>query len=265
MKENQIDEYLNQFRGKGIDDQAIEIYKQQIIRSANSTQEMDNFDERVDMRATHLTVLEQWAVACGASQAYINKQPLNIFKSGLEVENCGSLLSNWWGINSKEELLETLEWLDETGHRHNFEQVIDTYFTLSPSKKEEVILEDGEISIFEKIKQARKQFVEDGLLEAEQPIPNTTIWDYARMINLCRFGLDYGYLTEEEASGIILYAAKKIKPFYNSWKELGTAYVFSRCIWNGLTDYEEWKEGLNILLSDTKSPWVTLNWNISLS
>lgn len=269
MNEKQIDEYLNQFRAKGIDDETIEIYKQQIIQSANSTQEMYNFVGRVNMHTTHLSLPEQWAVACGANLAYTNKQPLNIFKSGLEVSDCGYLLSNWWDINSREELLETLEWLDTTGHRNNYEHVIYTYFTLSQSESERYIrdggiLEEGVAAILEKIKQARKQFVEDGLIETEQPIPNTAIWDYARIINLCRFGLDCGYLEEEEVSSIILYVAKKIKPLYNSWEELGTAYVFSRCIWNGLTGYQENTEGLKTLLSDANSPWVTLDWNMIL-
>jgi hypothetical protein len=270
MNEKQIDEYLNQFRAKGIDNQTIEIYKQQIIQSANSTQEMYNFVERVNMHTTHLTDPEQWAIACGANLAYINKQPLNIFKSGLEVSNCSYLLSNWWNINNREELFETLEWLAGIGDRDNYEHVIYTYFTLSVHERERYIrdggiLEEEVADILEKIKQARKQFVEDGLIETEQPIPNTMIWDYARIINLCRFGLDCGYLEEAEVSGIILYAAKKIKPLYNSWKELGTAYVFSRSIWNGLTDYQEDIKRLNTLLSDANSPWVTLKWNIILS
>lgn len=32
------------------------------------------------------------------------------------------------------------------------------------------------------------------------------IWDYGRMINLCRYGFDCGYLTEEET----VDAARKI-------------------------------------------------------
>jgi hypothetical protein len=96
-------------------------------------------------------------------------------------------------------------------------------------------------------------------------VPNMLIWDLGRLINISRFAFDAKIIDRATALSYIKDAALLIKKNYKSWKELSVGYQFGRAGWGGMDEYEELKEGMEQLLSEKDSPWVTLAWNTKLN
>jgi hypothetical protein len=90
------------------------------------------------------------------------------------------------------------------------------------------------------------------------------IWDLGRLINITRFAFDGGLIDRKTALALLKEAALLIKKTYTSWKDLSIAYQFGRAVWGGLGEYEELQEGMEQLLTETDSPWVTLPFDMEL-
>lgn len=296
-----INAYLQQLKNMGLSDEMIEMYRQQMTQSMNIAgawaQQLGQFTENMqlfnqaftgdsgtggnhapgDIRldpAASLPPARQWAIACGADLAYINGQWLNCLATGLDKKTCRHLLSEWWDIDSAEELENTLRWLKEEGHRYQFDiiwQALNTVsvkeskeflraYVVKNSMDEEVVLER-----MRNMRDAIELFREDGLLEGIEA-PDMMIWDFARIINLCRAGADAGYLAETAAWQYIMDAARSIQPVYRSWKQLSVSYQLARCVWGGgdEEDYARMKAGMNVLLQRPESPWAQLPWDTRL-
>ncbi|MDF9827848.1 hypothetical protein M2103_001759 [Ereboglobus sp. PH5-5] len=294
-QEQQLDAYLKQLKAMGLTDEMIEAYKQQFAASMNAasqwnqnisqfTQNMQQFNELFGdgdgdddetggseitlSDKTTLTPDEQRAVACGADLCMLNDQYLNDLPTGLGKKNCRQLLSQWWDIDGREEMLETIARLQKTGHRGQFKIIAQAYTILDAKEGKRYLREDlagvmDEDVAVERLRNLRdglEQFVEDGLISSEKKVPDMMVWDFARIINISRAGFDAGYLEREEALASIMDAAAKIRAAYGSWKEMSVAYQFARYVWTGDDTYELMKANMDVLLSDPKSPWVTIEW-----
>lgn len=298
----QIEAYLQQLKQMGMTDEMIELYRQQMNASMQYVSQWTKQLSQLNMQpgqffqqAAHaasfagaaykagnnslklaaqstLTPAQQWAVACGANLAYANGQYLNELSTGLEKRTCRDLLSEWWDIDSGEELDEMIAWLQEEGHRFQFDTIWQAISTVSMKESKQFLKEyvasnpQEEEVVLQRLRNMRdalEAFSEDGLLEQGNAVPDMMIWDYARLINLCRAGFDAGYIERKNALQRIEQAAAEIAQHYRSWKELSVAYLFARYVWGGNSndEYLEFKEGMSVLLNDAQSPWVTLPWN----
>lgn len=288
-QENTTEQYLQQLRNMGFNEDMINMYRQQMTQYVNvantwasqlkeETGHVKMFsgseaDEVMLNTDTTLTKQQQWAVACGADLAFANDQYLNDVTTGMDKALCRRLLSEWWDIDSQEELLETIEWLKEEGHRLQYDTICQALHTVSVKESKEFLRsyavsseQDEEIVIgrLRNTRDALELFRSEQLIgETEQP--DTLIWDYARIINLCRGGYDAGYITYEQALDIILSCVPAIKSTYTSWRNLSVSYQFARCVWNGVDEdsFEELRDGMHTLLTHEKSPWVVLPWHLS--
>lgn len=295
-QEQQLDAYLKQLKAMGLTDEMIEAYKQQFAASmkaatqwnqnvAQFAQNMQQFnglfsdgdgddDDETEgseitlSDKTTLTPDEQRAIACGADLCMLNNQYLNDLPTGLGKKNCRQLLSQWWDIDGREEMIDTIARLQKTGHRQQFKIIAQAYTILDAKEGKRYLREDlagvmdEEIAV-ERLRNLRdglEQFVTDGLLSSEKKVPDMMIWDFARIINIARAGFDSGYLEREEALAAITDAATKIRAAYGSWKEMSVAYQFARYVWTGDDTYTQMKANMEVLLSDPESPWVTIMW-----
>lgn len=138
------------------------------------------------------------------------------------AKGVGKVLKYNWNVESKEQLMETLAWLQQTGHRQQFAQ------------------QTGE--------------------QAGQFLG----WDLGRYISVAGYGFVAGYLTEEEAWGMILPAAKNLQQQFQSWQELGNSYIHGREVWG---EDKDGNEDLRKLMQELLAPgglWVTVPWNTAL-
>jgi len=295
-----IETALKQMRDSGVDEQTIEIYRQQMLAAQAMTQHTppeftsfaqqsaeffgedfqselagaflgeDDEDEVVMKENTNLSLAQQWGIACGADLAFLNGYPLNTLEEDVDQEMMQSQLSEWWGIESKDDLIEMLDSLAEGRHSSVF-AILDKAFRMGEDEGAKFLAEhftdeeDMEIAIdrINNLAEAYEQFKADGLWK-KSTSPNFIAWDLVRRINVCRNGFDAGFIDGKEALEIIVDTAKRLQKEYGSWRELSIAYQFGRYIWGGDDQYEWLKEGMETLLTHEESPWVNLNWNTAL-
>lgn len=297
-QQNPIEQYLQTLRAMGMSEEAIAMYRQQMEQSINMTNQWasqfgQNFDPMNAMNQAFgqfgafdngdaqsqlelnpestLTIRQQWAVACGADLAMLNGQYLNDVITGFSRAECRQLLSQWWDIDSKEELLEMIEWLFAEGHRIQYDIIWQAMTTISMKESKEFLRqhvatneEEAELALhrLRNMRDALELFQEQKLIVPGFQ-PEMLIWDYARVINLSRGGVDAGYITREEALEIIDKCIEPVRKMYSSWKQLSVSYQFARYVWSDLQeeDGREMMENMEILLTDPESPWVKLKWN----
>ena len=292
-----LDAAIQQMRASGVDESTIEIYRQQMAmaqqmmpdfsqQAAAFAEQMqdtdfqaeladaflgDDDEEVVIKEETTLTPSQQWGIACGADLAFLNGYPLNTLGEDVDQEMMQAQLSEWWGIENKKDLMEMLDSLAKGRHCIDF-ALIDKALKMGVEKGAEFLT--GSISDEDELEtalerlvnltEAYEQFNADGLWKKPTP-PNFIAWDLVRCINVCRNGFDAGFINENEALVIIVDTAKRLQKEFKSWRELSIAYQFGRYIWGGDDQYEWLKGGMETLLTHEDSPWVNLEWNLSLT
>jgi hypothetical protein len=193
----------------------------------------------------------QWAVACGADLCHLRADIINDLTTGTDKETCLETLSEQWGIDSRADFIKMADSLKAGRHSAVYgklAQGIDV-----PDFEEEK----------ENLEEARILFKKDGLAN---DTPNMLIWDLGRLINIARFAFDAGLIDRKTALAYLKDAALLVKDAYKSWKELSVGYQFGRAVWGGIDEeYETLTEGMEQLLTEEDSPWVTLPFDLPLS
>jgi hypothetical protein len=192
----------------------------------------------------------QWAVACGADLIHLRADVINDLSSGTDKETCKETLSEQWGIDTKKDFTEMAESLK--AGRHSV-----VYQKLAEGKTVKDLEEEAG-----NLKEAKKVFKRDKLIGDK--VPNMLIWDLGRLINISRWAFDAGLITRKAALAYLKDAALAVKKEYKSWKDLSIGYQFGRAVWGGLEQYEDLKEGMQQLLTEKDSPWVTLSFTLPL-
>jgi hypothetical protein len=192
----------------------------------------------------------QWAVACGADLVHARADIINDLTTGNDKDDIKPVLAESWGISNKKDFTEMAESLKKGRHSAIYRQ-------LAEGKD----LEDFEEET-ENLKEAKKIFKKDKLIGDK--VPNMLIWDLGRLINISRFAFDANIIDRAAALSYIKDAALLIKKNYKSWKDLSVGYQFGRAVWGGLEEYEGLKGGMEQLLSEEDSPWVTLPFDMKL-
>ena len=213
-----------------------------------------------------LTDAQIWALALTEIMTVVNNDSHDTLNFDKINENNRKMyiemLVRDWGINNREELIETMNHMEVDGHAAALEKV------------KQIIRETKDYSIFNmlntyqlSIKQYNyfKFVLSNWNLFSSRSI---IVWDYGRNISLCRWGYDCGYLTEDEAWEKIMYYAKKIQQMYKSWEDYGFDYYMGRVFWAS-----GFGEEINYLIKTDKiyrelisenGYWKKLSWNIEL-
>lgn len=170
-------------------------------------------------------------------------------------------LAEWWGIENREDLLKSLQWIEYGGHRRDFDGMGRYVATLSDDQFVRVENQaKGDVEKINSLEAVR-------LHHAELGGKSIAGWDYARYIALCEWGYYVGYLSEDEAWAKIMPAARLLQQAFDSWEDLGRNYLIGRRFWS----YRQFKRsGLLFTMADKKlrtdpmSPWKTIPWNLEL-
>jgi hypothetical protein len=222
------------------------------------------------LAATELTKEQLWAIALTGIMTERNKSNYNTLNSSELNERNKNIwletLRRDWGINNREDLLQTLDKMENNGHANalkNTQQIIT-----------EIMEENGSfyiIAVYNKYQLDSKQYNYLKFTIMNWNIfSNRSIlaWDLGRNIALCRWGYDVGFLTEEEAWEKIMYYAKIIQPLYKSWEGYGYDYYMGRVFWASgfgedmaylLETYQIYQK-----LIGESGYWYNREWNIDL-
>lgn len=298
-QQDAVEQYMQTLKAMGMSDEMIAMYRQQMEQSMQASsqwasqlsqfgQNIQQFNAMFNGDALNensvpsgntlmlnpngtLTSEQLWAISCGADIAILNGQYLNDLATGFSRQDCRELLSDWWDIDSKEEVLDTIDRLFSEGHRIQYDiiwQALNTVsikeskaflreYVIKNQMEEEVIL-----NRLRNMRDALELFQHRGLIGKDTQ-PEMLIWDYARIINLTRGSFDAEYISREEALDIIMRCVKPIRSMYTSWKQLSLSYQFARCVWIGVEEanIDDMLRNMDILLTDKDSPWVKMSWN----
>jgi hypothetical protein len=202
---------------------------------------------------------EHWAIAASAILSTFNRESLNTLSPGSNAVGDRHLLQNAWGISNRDELLQALDWIDQGGHRKLFSEIGARTANAAP----------GELAKFVShlsAEDANSVTVAHRYHE-KYSAQSIAAWDYARYINLCRWGIAAGYISEEEARPRVMHAAQILQQTFTSWRDFGENYLVGREFWSlhqTRIDGQAMRAVYERLLNDPGSLWNRTPWNLSL-
>ncbi|TAN36992.1 MAG: DUF1266 domain-containing protein [Verrucomicrobia bacterium] len=208
-----------------------------------------------------------WALATCAILTASNRGRLDLLggceRTPNEIKMCReTTLGEWWGVSDRADLLKSLTWIEEGGHRKGFDQMAHAFSALTPDQKNTRlarVADDNEKS--NKVAIVLKYM-------GEYANKSLTAWDFDRYVALCGWGYLAGYLSEEEAWQHIMPAARLLQQTFCSWEDLGKNHVVGREFWSWQQTQVRGKltrQCYTKLLTDPASPWVRLKWDMDLS
>jgi TPR repeat protein len=205
----------------------------------------------------------QWALATSAVLTEVNNCCHFILEETQTQNGHGAkTLRNGWGVHNRGDLLRTLKWLEEGGHRKHcddYVKMLRKSGQLAPPSEmryaaDLYALDDREERTLAVAKIIHKRFGKQGL----------TGWDFSRYVSLCRWGVHAKYLTEEEAWIKIMPVARMLQSTFRSWVELGYNYRLGRTFWSPMCDESYILDALDKLKNENTSPWAALPWHVNL-
>ena len=171
------------------------------------------------------------------------------------------LLERSWGVRNRDDLLSSLSWIHSGGSRRPFRELGEKVLAMSPARRRELEPARQERPVFDQqvlvVDVYYRRLGAKGLLG----------WDYARYVALCRWGYQSAYLTEDEAWGHIIPAARLLQATFSSWKELGENYLIGREFWSPEEHRQSGallRKALHRLLTNPDSPWKRYPWDLNL-
>jgi hypothetical protein len=214
-----------------------------------------------------LSKAQFWAISLAGMMTEMNEYNRNTLKMGETTEfnkkSWLELLKRDWDVSNREELLERLNTTENEGHASSLQQM------------KQIINEMANqgFSVFDIFRKYRLADYEYNRLKFTianwNMLRDRTLmaWDLGRNISLCRWGYSVGFLEEEEAWEKIMYYAKKIQLFYNSWKEYGTDYFMGRLFFGSGSgrDITYLLQTAPLYDTVTTNLWSHLEWYTNLS
>lgn len=208
---------------------------------------------------------KRWALATCALLTEMNGERHDILSSASKtpenVKAAKQVLADWWGIESRGDLLDTLEWIEHGGHRKDFN---DIAYALSIATPQQLSSLEQQMDANPDLTNEVNVVKDHGDLSGEESLAG---WDFARYVFLCRRGYLVGYLSEAEAWKRIMRAARAMQSSFPAWRRLGDNYLVGREFWSKEqteTDGSQWRKAEGRLLEESDSPWVTIPWDTNL-
>jgi hypothetical protein len=250
----------------------------QVFQSAKQTNEetlrsAGSFDFRYPPILPHddeygLPTHEQkmWALATHALITETNRTRHDLLggceRTLEEIQNRRKNLAEWWGIRNREDLIRTLRWIEEGGHRKDFDEMRQ-YIKALPFDERKAFLKQLEAE-----PEMNNKYHVISYYRAIYGDKSIVAWDFARYTVLCGWGYVAGYFTEEEAWRRMMPAAKLLQQTFDSWEDLGKNYTIGREFWS-LAETRRNGEAMAKaswrLRTLPDSPWKTIPWDLDLT
>lgn len=201
---------------------------------------------------------KEWALAASDMIATFNHESLNTLAEGTPA-SARHILDYWWSIRSRDDLFNVLSWLESGGERQEFSVLGARATTLSDADLKKVLSRMGSEGA-NAVMLARKYY-------PRYQNQSVAGFDYARYINLCRWGVTAGYMTPDEAWPRIMTAARALQQNFGSWTDMGKNYLVGREFWSlkqTRIDGARMRATYEWLISTPSSPWRRIPWDLPL-
>ena len=128
-----------------------------------------------------------------------------------------------WGINNREELIQTIYQMTNNGHAGELGGLYNHWFLSSPQEWRSYVQEQNERGrIYARFVAETAMCCGEGGIRA---------WNYVRMGFLCRVGVLNNWLTEEESLWLQSRIHLRALRFYRDWICYFAAYLCGRLYW----------------------------------
>lgn len=175
---------------------------------------------------------------------------VNKNKLAVNPKQYKNLLATWWNINNREESLSAIDALSKAELHHP-----EFMGQLQP------LFDSGEAVHFDN-KAVLNEVTKHGEHIQQYGFVG---WDYVRAQGVIAWAYHADYLSLEEARGYALVAAKKVQDTFPSWEVMAQNYALGFYCWSqDDKEYKAMKKAIKQLLSRRSSPWVVLDWNLTL-
>ncbi|MCI5059030.1 MAG: DUF1266 domain-containing protein [Flavobacteriales bacterium] len=218
---------------------------------------------------TKLPLEHQWALAVGANLSARNTMYLNSLETGMSKLTIKQLLPEWWGIETRDDAIGTLNWILKHGHQDQYDAIKPIIWNHPEDEWLDRVkaLNDPDLTEkMENLMEGTLKWLEDEESDYEgDMLPDVLAWDMGRLISVARWCFEIELITEEEAWDYIFAGAKIIQRNYKSWHAVSTNYLYGRLFWGGYSmDFDVMKADHKTLMEHERSPFNTLDWNIPL-
>lgn len=204
-----------------------------------------------------------WAIAC-TSSLYTNRgNGNNSLYGAVPSEDLAKgqrqVLTKFWGINSRKQLLAMLKRLVHDFDNRRWQEMRrlqDTPAFLLQFRAGWGLQEDYDHAI-KLLREHSSEYGDRGI----------QAWDFCRYMNVCRAGYQAKYLSEDETWALMMPMAARIQTLAKSWAQLESEYLVGYSFWSRsafASDEWHYMRNVNRLLKDPNSPWVKLPWNTKL-
>ena len=199
-----------------------------------------------------LTADQVRTIAVGALYAYQQGGYTDALNPDIEASRLNTLLSEWWGIDSRDEAIGTLNYLCNAPSQQILPFVYADYKTSDEDEVKKMIkdyadqYEDPEAayrditdrvkSQSENLKEEITELIGDGIISSDEDIVSLGVmaWDAGRLNLVARACLQKGYISEEECLDCVRHAyAMAQSAGFKSWKDFANSYMLGRTLWNG--------------------------------
>lgn len=235
--------------------------------SQTGTEASEKTADCIDNPQIAITSQQAWALGCAAILTERNHARHDLlgtkYRTPKNIEDCNRfLVESGWDIKNRTDLLDSLLWIYNGGHRQSFKLWGERVQTLTDEEYQKLLTEhQSDDELLNKIRIAAEYYAALG-------DKSLFGWDYSRYICLCRWGYLAGYLSEEEAWQKIIPVARFIQSKFDSWQDLGQNYLIGRHFWS-YEDTKLWgyqyEDACLRLLDMPSSPWNKLPWNVDLT
>lgn len=218
-----------------------------------------------ESRVKYTEEQKKWAIAPSTNINIRNYGRYNVM--GGDYRDIGSVLAvkkaleNSWGIYNRDDYFRILEWLRNEGHTKLY-RTIESQISPEVFKQMQDMVKQGkELPFKVKFVISNKEVLKDKGLIA---------WDYCRITQVTGWSYVAGYITIEEAYDICMEAARVLQKTYTSWEDMSEHYMKGYEFWseqdrNDKTTETYYRSKINqYILTDEKSPFNTLPWNLKL-
>ena len=215
-------------------------------------------------------------IAVGALYAYQQGGYTDVMYPDIEDSRLNTLLTDWWGIDSRESAIATLKYLCNSPSQQILPFVVETYRKsdnkdVSNMIKDYVSKYDDAEEAYqdiadrvrtqsENLKNQIKVLIDEGVISSDEDVKRLGVigWDAGRLNLVARALYQKGYLSEEECLECLSHAyAMAQSAGFKSWKDFANSYMLGRTLWNGDCNMNGLAQDL---LTKPNSPWVRYAW-----
>lgn len=207
----------------------------------------------------HTHEQEAWALAASAIAATANHEGTSALAADTPAR-ARAILIMGWNVHTRDDLFNALSELENGEESATFSKIGERVSHLSDPEFDKVVsrLNPLQANAFRVAREYYPSFQGRSLLG----------WEYARYINVCRWGVAAGYMTEGEAWPRVMNDARNLQSTFGSWQEFAQNYMVGRKFVHPIdvgTPYESPQAAYNWLIGNPASPWQRIPWNQPLN